>query len=171
MNNDNLDTNLYSRRKFLASWASPIVISVALPVHAQVTDPAPKPNILDRSLKLNLQIQNCSRSSIRVQICNNEPFDVAIIGASAEQYPPRIGSWLVILNTVSHTTPFIIKAGTCITATFSPKSSRSYGCNPSWRLVVGGYSTAAYAEYDQIRGGASILLGGNGAGTSTPVFR
>ena len=167
MDNNNSDKKRQPRRRLLKSWITPVIISVALPIHADTTAVAPEPNILHRDLNLGLQIQSCTGLIITVRICNNEPFDVQIHGASVEQYPPRTGSLYLVLKTVSHNTPFLVPAGECTTASFSRQTSRGYWCGPPWRLLVGGQSQGAYGEHELVTGVAYAPLGG-GAATSTP---
>ncbi len=160
---------LQPRREFFKSWITPVIISVALPVHAEVTAPPPEPNILFRDLKLGIQLQSCTSSVVTIRICNNEPFDVTITGAHVEEYPYHTGSWLLILKASSHNTPFVVPKGECIITSFSRQSNRGYWCGPPWRLYVGGGSQGAYGEYDSVRGGAYLSLrDGDVTATSTP---
>ena len=169
MNNDNFGIKAKSRRLFLNSWVTPVVVSIALPIHAQLTDLGPTPNILHRDLKLGLQIHSCNSSIITVQICNNEPFDVAIGGAYVEQYPPHTGSWLLVLKTVSHHAPLVVRKGECAIASFARQTSRGYWCGPPWRLIISGDSQGPYGEYDRITGSAyTDLKGSDNTATSTP---
>ncbi len=163
-------TKHHPRRRLLLSWITPAVVSVVLPAHAVNTNPPPRPNILHRNMQFGLQLLSCSSSNITVRICNNELFDVEIVGAHVEQYPPKTGSWLLTLKTTSHNTPFTIPLGECVNVSFSRQSTRSYWCGSPWRIEIFGHSQDAVGEYDRIAGSAAIPLWDDSTATSTPLF-